>query len=115
MIEDLKTSLIKEIKAAKPTLDNIPDETLVNETFLFPSTLRLTYAGYVYTKLVFKEYIFEFKGMAPSNTNLIALGKVMKFPYYITYSRLILFCETDAILIALYGSVKKYLDSQANI
>lgn len=111
MLKELKLSIIKEIKLAKPSIAHVDDATLYHETFSYPSTVRLTYSGYLHIRHAFKEYSFDFNGLFPTPRQLMTLAKVMKFPYYITYTKLVVFSETDAIMITLYGSVHQFLES----
>lgn len=70
---------------------------------------RLTLPGFIIMKNRFQAYSFEHNKTLTSGS-LMALDK-LSYPYYITNSRLILFSDTDAMLVNLTGSVENFLNN----
>ena len=110
-MEKIKIAVVEEIKKCKDSVAHVDTERLCNEVFSCPSSLRLTYSGYLLTKYAFKEYSFDIRGVSLVPKHLISLGKTMQFPYYITVSKLVVFSEADAVVIKLCGSVHKFLEN----
>lgn len=105
----IKKTIVEEIKKSKQKFSAVSIEDLNDEFFLQDSSLRLTYIGYMQIKEVFTPYIFELDCDIKSK-HLINLAKTMRYPYYLSRSKLVLFSDSDAVLIKLYGSLSKFLE-----
>jgi hypothetical protein len=109
-MQPLKLAIIEEVKKSKRKFSDRDVATLNAEFFLQENTLRLSYYGYINIKDVFTPYPFELDyTIRPKH--LIGLAKVMKYPYYLSRMKLVLFSDSDAIMISLYGDVRIFLEN----
>ena len=90
-------------------LTDFSDNGLNATLFLIPSGLRLSLTGFITFKSIFTAYSFEMKINIQAKHRR-ALAK-LEYPYYTTSSRLILFSESDALMIKLCGSVTAFLET----
>lgn len=109
-MNNIKISVVEEIRNQKADLSKFSNESLCDFFFMQPSSLRLTYLGYSYIKHVFTGYKFETK---MKHQHLITLSNMMKYPYYInsSHDEIVIFTETDAMMINLCGGIEKYLEN----
>jgi hypothetical protein len=106
----LKKAILEEIKVKKVKLSARDNESLAKEIFLNSSSLRLSYYGYTTIRDIFTPYSFEMDDTIRPK-HLIVLAKSMKYPYYLSRNRLILFSDSDALVIKLYGNVNRFLEN----
>jgi hypothetical protein len=105
----LKSILFSELKKAKPEFEGISDKEIDKQIFKMPSSMALTYSGFVILKKYFTAYSF------PINENLkpkyVKNLSRLESPYFYITNRLIIFSSMDAMTIKLVGGVEQFLSN----
>ena len=109
----LKDAILREVRIQIPEAMIMDDNTLTLWLFRQHSSLRLTFKGFIILKKMFTAYSFGIDGTLKSRH--LAGMSTMEYPYYLTGSRLILFSETDAMVIKLSGGVLNFLETCSQI
>lgn len=104
----LKTAIFRELRATTNKADAFTDEQLNGIMFLHAESLRLTYGGFLWMSKMFTAYQFPVNDTLKAK-HQIGLSK-MEYPYYITSTRLVLFSDTDAMVVKLAGGIEKFLE-----
>lgn len=104
----LKTAIFEELRTVTNKADAFADEQLNGIMFHHHDSLRLTYGGYLWMCKMFTAYQFPVPETLKSK-HQIGLSR-MEYPYYITPVRLVLFSDTDAMVIKLAGGIEKFLE-----
>lgn len=95
-IQKIQNNLLVLLKSKE--YNDITDDVRI---FLNKHTMRLTHVGY---KILKKYYdCWEFENPPNKAGQLMALLQKMKFPYYTTNKRIVLFSEQDAFMCKLAG------------
>lgn len=113
MNNSLKNAILREVRAKVPETMTMDDNALTLWLFRQNSSLRLTFKGFIILKKMFTAYSFGIDGELKSRH--LAGMSIMEYPYYITDSRLILFSETDAMVIKLAGGVLNFLETCSQV
>jgi hypothetical protein len=108
----LKEAIFAEVRKYKPELAELTYEQLDSSLFYHNHTLRLNYTGFVLLRKIFTVYSFEIP-ITIKPKHRYGLSK-MSYPYFFTKSRLILFSESDALMIKLQGGIERFLENCAN-
>jgi hypothetical protein len=107
-MQPLKTAIFKELRATTNKVDAFTDEQLNDVMFHHSDSLRLSYGGYLWMGKMFTAYQFPVPNTLKSK-HQIGLSK-MEYPYYITPNRLVLFSDTDAMVVKLAGGIERFLE-----
>jgi len=105
----LKISIFNEVRQHHEKAVILSNEQLNQMIFYNPSSIRLTFQGFLLLKNIFTVYSFELDTTLKSRHH-IGMSK-MSYPYYLTTKRLILFSEMDAMVIKLHGGIKGFLET----
>ena len=110
-MQELKHRIMSEVRDEVTVFAECTLEEMSAHFFLYPTTLRLTSAGYKHLRQVFTAYPFDIDKQLLRPKHLIALADAMEYPYYITHSSLVVFSDSDAMIIKLCGTVEKFLET----
>lgn len=109
----LKVAIFNEVRRQHSKFANSTDDELNQIIFHYPTSLRLSFRGFLVLKNIFTVYSFE---MDMSLTAKHQIGmSTLTYPYYINPKRLILFSEMDALVVKLQGGIKPFLENQFNL
>lgn len=110
----LKVAIFDEVRKTVPELSEIGDDLLNAKIFHHGGDdLRLTYVGVRILQKAFTAYSFQIS-LALKAKHQMGLSK-LEYPYYITYNKLTVFSDTDAMVIKLAGSVERFLENNFQI
>lgn len=106
----IKKAIVKEYRGFHEFIDWEDGEI---ERFMFyqKGSLRLTQDGYRILKKDFENHLFKYEEELMSK-HLGAITKQFTLPYYLSQKKLVVFSDSDAMLISLSGNLKKYFDTQ---
>ncbi|PWU00479.1 MAG: hypothetical protein C5B52_08790 [Bacteroidetes bacterium] len=110
-MDPLKLAIIEEVKNCKKKFADSTIESLYADFFLHESSLRLSYYGYNNIRDVFTPYPFSIDFVLKPR-HLLGLAKAIKYPYFLSTTKLVLFSDSDALMIKLYGNVGTFLDNE---
>jgi hypothetical protein len=108
-MSELKQTIFNEIKAAGSGSEKITNEQLEAHMFVTQEGLRLSYSGLLLMQEQFTSHVIDISGITFKSRHLIAISNLFKYPYYLSKKKLILFSESDAIMIQLSGGVEAFL------
>ena len=109
----LKTAIFAELRAVTNKADTFTDDQLNGVMFNHKDSLRLTYSGVLWMSKAFTSYQFPVDVPLKAK-HQIGLQK-MEYPYYITQNRLVLFSDSDALVIRLAGGIERFLENNFRI
>lgn len=109
----LKQAIFNEVRTHVEKLKDLSNDDLNARIFHHVSGLRLTFHGFLVLKNIFTVYSFELDVKMKAKHH-IGLEK-MEYPYYLSTKRLVLFSETDAMVIKLHGGLSGFLENCFNI
>jgi len=107
----LKEAIFAEVRKYKPELVELTDDQLDASLFYHTHSLRLNYSGFILLRKIFTVYSFEIP-LTIKPKHRYGLSK-MTYPYFFTRSRLMLFSESDALMIKLQGGIERFLENCA--
>lgn len=107
----LKDVILNEIVSVLGSkVSHLSLDELREKVFYSSNSLRLTLIGFVYVKAIFTAYSFSIPVDKMKSKHSRALS-TLKYPYFVTQKRLVLFSESDATMVKLYGDVGKFLEN----
>ncbi len=109
----LKTAIFKELHAVTNKAATFTDEQLNGIMFHHHDSLRLTYGGFLWMSKMFTGYQFPVSETLKAK-HQIGLAK-LEYPYYITQTRLVLFSDSDAMVVKLCGGIERFLETNFQI
>ena len=109
----IKELIFAEIRKTHEESAQLDDTQLNNLSFHHPDGLRLTLTGFRIIKNIFTAYSFEIPETLKSRHRR-GMSK-MTYPYFFTTRRLVLFSDTDAMVIKLSGGIEAFLETCSQI
>lgn len=109
MVSPLKIAIFTELRDIDTRFTAISNDKLNASMFHHGDSLRLTYMGLVAMNKLFTSYQFPVPVTIKSRHQM-ALSKLV-YPYYFTSSRLVLFSDSDAMVIKLSGNIENFLET----
>lgn len=109
MSNALKAAIFSEIRLVRKEAVKYTDAQLNAKMFHHSDSLRLTYTGLLMIGTVFESYSFEIPPVFKSK-HRIGLAR-LEYPYYISPVRLIMFSDTDAMVVKLAGNIEHFLET----
>ena len=113
MMDPLKNIIFSEIRKKNEEFINCSYDELNALVFRQDESYRLLLSGFILVKKIFTAYSFEIPCTIKAK-HYMGLSK-MKYPYFLTAKRLVLFSEMDAMVINLQGGIDKFLENCLNI
>jgi len=109
----LKQKIFDELREHATKFHNWNYKEIHYHCFKSPAGYRLSYEGLGNLQVLYNTY--EFKITVPiTSRHLITLTREIKYPYYISKNRLVLFGGQDAFILKIHGSnIPDWLDSMA--
>lgn len=106
----IKIAIFKEIRRNPESgCSELSDDEMNLTLFHRQDSLRLSLAGFIQVKKLFTAYSFEIPATIKSRHRM-ALSKLV-YPYFFTTKRLILFSDSDAMMIKLQGGIEQFLET----
>ena len=118
MTPDQKETLLKSIQANHKPFESLTIKEIDKCLFKRPGRYnRLSFQGYVVMKKLYDCWEFNIDREGTFNTrSLIALARVVTFPYYIGKERVVLYSSEDAFVVKLHGNdLSHWLDTEFSL
>lgn len=110
----MKVAIFDEVRKTIPELSTVSNDILNSKLFHHGGDdLRLTYTGVRILQRIFTAYTFQIP-LTLKAKHQMGLSK-LEYPYYITHNRLVIFSDTDAVVIKLAGGVEQFLENNFQI
>ncbi|BDR25715.1 hypothetical protein RVBP17_2420 [Pseudomonas phage sp. 30-3] len=106
----LRDSIFSYLRENNESLTELTDIELNRFIFAHPSSFRLSYDGLKLFSKLFTSYTYHIDFKITFRQRLL-LGRHLKFPYYFSDKRLILFSYDDSLYLNLIGDIKLWLES----
>lgn len=110
---EFRERLFEDVRASNSNLELFQDRELNYLLFRNPLGCRLSNKGLDVLSALYDTYQHEVTEEL-SAKEYILLTRHIKYPFYLSKNRIVLFSREDAILLKLYGSVKSWIQSLEN-